>query len=288
MGNESSKAVKECPPYTAGKHPGSSLLPAQDMLTLVSLPPSILGQISADGLYYDYYGKMSAAYGADTMLEKPSGKAEKDFELWYQANPSVQMEVDGIVNKNMLKVCGQELPQISQVGGWINRRKETVEEKTMADMNEEQKKMVEEKIKDQEKQKVAQPSKPSYKKDMSKNMSDFLYDAKEWQKGASDKADRDQMVTDVFATLNNSDFSPFYKSAMAMKYVSQYFYKRVQHASSPSTNETEENNQGGAVDPKSKDDGLDLIALRQVLQKALSQKFMLINQDRVIQFKQEL
>ena len=100
---------------------------------------------------------------------------------------------------------------------------------------------------------------------MSKNMSDFLYDAKEWQKGASDKADRDQMVTDVFATLNNSDYSPFYKSAMTMKYVSQYFYKRLQHAASPSTNESEENNQGGAVEPKPENDGLDLIALKQIL-----------------------
>ena len=291
MGNEPSKTPRACPPYTAGKHPGSDLLPASDILTLPTLPSSILAQISADGLYYDYYGKFSGAYDAETLLDKPTGRAEKDYEVWYAANQGVAMEVDELVNKNMVKICGKELPErMEQVGGYISRvKRQTVEEKAMEQMSAAQKEMVEEKVKEQQKSHIVQPSKPSYKKDMSSNLKDFMFDASEWKKGKSDKADRDQMVTDVFATLNNSDYSPFYKSAMTMKYVSQYFYKRAQHMSSPATNdEQEEENNGGSQEPQPQDDGLDLETLTKILQKSLSQKFILVNQEKVIQFKDQL
>ena len=85
-GSNNHSNVRECPAYEFGHHPGSILLPASDLITFPTLPSTVLGQISADGLYYDYYGKFSIAFEQDTMLDKPTGRAKTDFETWYASN----------------------------------------------------------------------------------------------------------------------------------------------------------------------------------------------------------
>ena len=77
-------------------------------------------------MYYDYYGKHSAAYDQSTLLDAPTGRAQKDFELWYDSNEDIAMQIDEIVNKNMLKICGKELTQ--RRGGWFDKDKKTPEE----------------------------------------------------------------------------------------------------------------------------------------------------------------
>ena len=46
----------------------------------------------------------------------------------------------------------------------------------------------------------------------------FKFDEAEWKAGESQKADRDQMVADIFTALKESfELSPLYKSAMTIK-----------------------------------------------------------------------
>lgn len=75
------------------------------------------------------------------------------------------------------------------------------------------------------------------------------------------------MVVDVFAALNNKDFSPLYKSGVAVKLVSQYFYKRWYiHQKTPA----------------SMDDAADTSAMKKLISKALQEKFLVQNQEKVI------
>lgn len=67
----------------------------------------------------------------------------------------------------------------------------------------------------EEKEKEAEEK--HYKKDMNDLAQMLLWDEKEWSPGVSDKNDRDKMVVDIFAALNNKDFSPVYKSGMTVK-----------------------------------------------------------------------
>lgn len=93
----------------------------------------------------------------------------------------------------------------------------------------------------------------------------MLYDEKEWRVGVSDKADRDKMVVDVFAALNNKDFSPLYKSGLTIKLLSQYFYKRSKHSN------------GESAKPSDIDEAIEIKGIKEVLSQTLQQKFILIN-----------
>jgi hypothetical protein len=46
-----------------------------------SLPKEVKKQILDDD-NYDHYGKLGVAYDQDTLIEKPTGDAEKAYELW--------------------------------------------------------------------------------------------------------------------------------------------------------------------------------------------------------------
>ena len=70
MGGSSSKGNEhlcKMAEYTTGVHPGVVLLPPMDIVTYPTLPSKVLGQISYDGLYYDHYGKLGAAF-EDSMI----------------------------------------------------------------------------------------------------------------------------------------------------------------------------------------------------------------------------
>ena len=45
-------------------------------------------QISYDGEHYDLYGKMGLAF-EDSLIDKPMGKADRDYTAWLQENPTI-------------------------------------------------------------------------------------------------------------------------------------------------------------------------------------------------------
>lgn len=64
-----------------------------------------------------------------------------------------------------------------------------------------------------------------YKKDYT-HLNELLdYNETEWTISPTDKEDRDMMVVQIFAALNNKELSPIYKSGVAIKFVTQYFWK---------------------------------------------------------------
>lgn len=111
MGGSSNSACSNFN-YTPGIHPGIVFLPPADILTYPSLPSSVLGQISHGGDYYDYYGKFSAAYDSDTMIDAPSGKAKKDYEEWLKREGQIASEIDAKVQDNYESRCGTEEQQL--------------------------------------------------------------------------------------------------------------------------------------------------------------------------------
>lgn len=74
--------------YTPGTHPGEIFLPPSDIINYPTLPATVLGKISFDGMYYDHYGKFGVAY-EDSMISAPDGKAKHDFEQWLIDNPEI-------------------------------------------------------------------------------------------------------------------------------------------------------------------------------------------------------
>lgn len=91
--------------YVPYYHPGSDLLPAQDLMKFDTLPASVLGQISADGSHYDLYGKSGAAF-EDSMIDAPVGKAARDYTAWLEENPTIATEIDALVKTNANKLYG--------------------------------------------------------------------------------------------------------------------------------------------------------------------------------------
>lgn len=77
MGNKSSSL--DLLTYEVGKHPGVYLLPPREIMIYDSLPKSVRGQIY-DGGMYDLYGKFGMAFDSNSLIVKPIGQAEKDYE----------------------------------------------------------------------------------------------------------------------------------------------------------------------------------------------------------------
>merc|ERR1719453_3048580 len=102
----SSQTVCEKLHYTPGIHPGTMLLPPSDIITYPTLPATVIGKISFDGLYYDHYGKFGVAF-EDSLIDAPDGKAKKDFEEWLQTNPDIAQEIETTIRRNKAKICGE-------------------------------------------------------------------------------------------------------------------------------------------------------------------------------------
>ena len=92
--------------YTPGVHPGVELLPPAVLVTYPSLPTTVLGKISADGEYYDHYGKFGAAF-EDSMISAPDGKAKKDYEEWLNRYPEIAKDIDEVIRRNRAQICGE-------------------------------------------------------------------------------------------------------------------------------------------------------------------------------------
>lgn len=110
----------------------------------------------------------------------------------------------------MFKICGKELE--NRRGGG---KEKTPVEQAKEQMSAEQLKRVE----------AIERLNRQHKKNMSNIGELFKYDETEWQVGESDKADRDQMVAEVFAALKDPEMSPLYKSGMTIKLLMQYTHK---------------------------------------------------------------
>mmetsp|Transcript_2494 Transcript_2494/g.4194 ORF Transcript_2494/g.4194 Transcript_2494/m.4194 type:complete len:138 (+) Transcript_2494:57-470(+) len=82
-------------------HPGASLLPPSYLKNYNSLPSSVAGQFLDDSSY-DYFGK-SGRFFEDGLLDRPTGKALKDYELWLKQNPDIEKELDDMIMKQLEK-----------------------------------------------------------------------------------------------------------------------------------------------------------------------------------------
>lgn len=121
-----------------------------------------------------------------------------------------------------------------------------------------------------------------YKKDRHDLGQMFLWKEEEWTPGVSEKADRDQMVVDIFAALNNKEFSPIYKSGLTLKLIMQYGHKwRTHHRQNKDVPiDDDKNNRpiddgkkdvpiddGKKVDPI--DEGIPIKAIKKMLSESL-------------------
>lgn len=79
------------------------------------------------------------------------------------------------------------------------------------------------------------------------------------------------MVVDIFAAINNKNFSPLYKTGMAFKYMCQYFYKRKHTWNEINAAENDPMN-----------------VMRERIAKTLQEKFLVMNQEKVVKFKETL
>lgn len=111
------------------------------------------------------------------------------------------------------------------------------------------------------------------------------------------------MVADIFAGLNQKGFSPVYKSGVVLKSIWQYFYKRVHHFNKQE-DETKRPNDGGgntpdpliddtpsspdAPAPSVIDKIIDSQTLKKQFSQALQAKFLIMNQDKIVAFKNKL
>lgn len=89
------------------------------------------------------------------------------------------------------------------------------------------------------------------------------------------------MVVDVFAALNTKQFSPLYKTSVAVKLIAQYVWKHRQHSQQKGDDQT-------LVPDTPIDDTIDMNVLKKLISKSLQEKFNLINQEKVVQFKNTL
>ena len=85
--------------YTPYQHPGTLLLPPKELLKYDSVPQSIVDQISADGEFYDLYGKFGTAF-EDSLIDAPTGKAADDYKEWLRYNHDIAEEIHETILAN--------------------------------------------------------------------------------------------------------------------------------------------------------------------------------------------
>ena len=85
--------------YVPGQHPGALLLPPKAIMGYKSLPESIKGQIF-DERQYDSYGKRGWAF-EDSYIDRPQGKAKRDYEQWLTKNKDIAEKVDKYIKKRL-------------------------------------------------------------------------------------------------------------------------------------------------------------------------------------------
>lgn len=194
MGGSTSKDLCSTLNYTPGTHPGLPLLPPSELLKFPTLPASVLGKISFDGLYYDHYGKIGVAF-EDSMISAPDGRAKTDYEEWLKANPDIAREIDASIKAKKNEIC--QTGEGSDISGLEELTPDQAEI-----MKRDHPEVVQPAARGaagaSKKEEVAK-----YKKD-SNSMGDmFKFTPSEWLSGKSEKDDRDKMVVDIFADLNN-------------------------------------------------------------------------------------
>lgn len=232
MGNTSSAAggpVPICHAYTycPGNlvHPGEVLLPPSDLLNFPTLPNSVLGQISQDGLYYDYYGKFGAAYDQTTLIDAPVGKAKKDYEDWIRSSPEIMRQVDRKIKANWERLCkGKEDASaeplvIPGVPEDEMRRLEELSRQMLINLRRKKKGETP----------VPEPTPKEIKGTMEELQSLIVYKKEDWEPGENEKHDRDSMLTKVIAIVKDKEFSVLYKSGAILLLVTQYYFKRQHH-----------------------------------------------------------
>jgi len=93
----------------------------------------------------------------------------------------------------------------------------------------------------------------------------LLYKAEDWEPGPSEKADRFVLINRIMSTWQDKNKSLIAKAGAVILLIAQYYYKRLHH---------------GRVQ-----DALGLKGVEEVIANALQAKFILLNKDQLIQFK---
>lgn len=203
------------------EHPGIVLLPPKDIISFPTLPASVIDQISYDGTYYDYYGKLGFAF-EDSLIDAPQGKAKKDFENWLSTNPDIRDQINEIIRVNWDRICLKEEDEVEI---------EPIEGFTEDDMKQ-LKKLTSNYLFAMAPSTVPRLTYPGYEQPppyrgfLGPDLLAILdMRAEDWSPGKNLKEDRSRMYAKILAVLRDTNMSLFGKAAAILLAIMQYIHK---------------------------------------------------------------
>ena len=222
-------------------------------------------------MYYDYYGQYSYAYDQDTLIDGPVGKAKKDYEAWLTSNPEVHAEINDKIKSNYLFQCDEEYRNkvlsidLNNIDDASLSKLERLTKMSLIEVEHKHQLVIYDPRNQHNQNRRPHPPQKSPFGYLADVIQETMFD---WRPGNSEKEDRNKLMMKLAQLYLVKDVNVFYSGSAAIMYVIQYLYKLRIHWK----------NQFDASSAQ----------LRNIISNTVNQRFILVNRDRMIEFKEKV